>query len=87
VLGGQPFAHVDLSSAKLEVDFIREHPHQRDSALITGLRTVHNCWVQNGIGVKTLSFIADNDRYFLPWSAPAADVNTFAGVVTIAVNH
>ena|SRR5215471_14818017 len=81
----EPFAHVDFSAAMLEMDFIHERSHQLNSPLITGYLAVHNGGVQEGSRVKALSFIPDDDGYFLAWSAPAADVNLFLGILLVSV--
>src|SRR6516225_4259818 len=71
----------------LEMDFIHTYSHQLNSSLTVGFRTLHNSRVQNGSRVKALSFILDNDGYFLTWSTPASDVNLFPGVLAVAVKH
>jgi len=71
----------------LEMDFIHAHSHQLNSSLIVGFRTLHNGRVQNGSRVKALSFVLDNDEYFVIRSTPATDVNLFRGVLAVAVKH
>jgi hypothetical protein len=78
---------VDLSPATLKMDFIHAQAHQLDSPPVLGFRTLQNRWIQDGRRAKALSFVPDNDRYLLTWSAPAADVNLFPGVLAVAVKH
>jgi hypothetical protein len=71
----------------LEMDFIHAHSHQLNSSLIVGFRTLDNGGVRNGSRVKALSFILDNDGYFLTWSTPAAVARHCSGLLAKRLQH
>src|SRR5260370_3682405 len=83
-----PFlAHTDFRSSALERNVVHGKFHQMDAAPVFGTEVFDCQRIGNLIGVESTSLVSDDDGHTVGAFATATDVNQFASVQAIAVEH
>jgi len=78
---------MDLRSSAFKKNFVHGQFHQVDAAPVFGTEVFERQRIGNLIGVKSWSLIPDHDGHSSAAFAEAMDVNQFACVSAIAVEH
>jgi hypothetical protein len=83
----QPFSQMHNTAVICERNLVHERSHQVNSAPMSKQTILWIGRIAQGVTIKPFSFIPDRDRYFAARAAPAGDVNLFARILMISMDH